>query len=175
MMTRWKFNRNKLNLFLDMGLALAFVVELQEHFSGLRLHELLGLTFGAALVIHIILHFDWIVSVTRHLFQKVLHESRLNYVLNIAVFIDMLAATVTGILISRTLNLGISLDQQTQGTFHQLHILSSNFALVLIGLHVALHWKWIATHTKKYLFRFNFLNRKPQLNASRTLTNAEAK
>lgn len=175
MMTKWKFNRNKLNLFLDIALALAFVVEVQEHFSGLRLHELLGLGFGIALVIHIVLHWDWIVSITRHLFQKVLHESRLNYVLNIAVFIDMLTATVTGILISRTLNLGISLDQQMQGTVHQLHILSSDLTLVLIGLHVALHWKWIATHTRKYLFSFNFGSRKPQLVPRRSLANVEVK
>jgi len=169
-----KINRTKLNLFLDMGLALAFVVELQMHFTGLRLHELLGLAFGAAFAIHIVLHFDWIVSITRHFFKKVFHETRLNYVLNLAVFIDLITATVTGILISRTLNLGISLGSQ-QGTVHQLHILSSDFSLVLIGLHVALHWKWIATHAKKYLFTVSFPGRKPQPAPIGSLSNAEAK
>jgi len=156
-----KINRSKINLFLDIALALAFAVELEMHFTGLRLHELLGLAFGIAFIIHIILHFDWIVSITRHFFRKLFHESRLNYVLNIAVFVDMVAATVTGILISRTLGLSISLGQ-SQGTIRQLHTLTSEGTLLLIGLHVALHWKWIATHAKKYLFSFNLRGRKVQ-------------
>ncbi|MCC7452041.1 MAG: hypothetical protein IT324_31840 [Anaerolineae bacterium] len=100
MITKWKINPTKVNLFLDPAIALAFVVELEEHFTGIRIHELLGLAFGAAFIVHIVLHWRWIVGVTRHFFKRLFHESRLNYVLNIALFIDMLVATVTGILIA---------------------------------------------------------------------------
>lgn len=170
-----KFNNNKVNLFLDLALVVAFAVELEMHFTGLRLHELLGLAFGAALVIHIVLHWRWILAITRCFFQKLIHESRLNYVLNIGVFASMLVATVTGILISRTLSLNLGLDGATAMNAYRLHTLSSEMTLVFVGLHVAMHWKWIVTHTEKYLFNFAFLNRKAQSKTVSAFRNAEAK
>lgn len=172
MIAKRKINTTKLNLFLDIVIALAFVVELEEHFTGLRIHELLGLAFGAAFILHIVLHWRWIVSLTRHFFQKVFHESRLNYMLNIALFIDMLVATVTGILISRTLGLGIALDAQTRMTSQRLHILSSEITLVIVGLHVAMHWKWIATNARKYLFSVKLLRHKAET-AARSMNRVE--
>jgi len=174
MIIKRKVNTNKLNLFLDLAIALAFVVELEMHFTGIRIHELLGLAFGTALIVHIVLHWRWIVSITRHFFQKLFHESRLNYVLNLAVFIDLLTTAVTGVLISRTLGLGITLDAATRMNAQQIHILASQLTLVLVGLHMAMHWKWIATNAKKYLFTINLRGRKAQPAAVRPLTHVEA-
>ncbi|MCA9914630.1 MAG: DUF4405 domain-containing protein [Anaerolineae bacterium] len=165
-------NKTKVNVFLDMLLALMFIVEMEEHFTGLPMHEVLGLVFGAALLIHIILHWDWIVSITRTFFKTLLHETRFNYALNLALFIDLIVVTVTGIAISRTLglNLGLSRDWQT------IHIVASELSLVLIGLHVAMHWKWIATNVKKYLvprISFNRARIKPQTSAEPAIVNRE--
>ena len=53
-----------------------------------------------------------------------------------------------GILISRTIGLAVPhLDGM-----EPIHMLASHLSLILIGLHVALHWKWIVTHVQKYLF-----------------------
>lgn len=177
MIIKRKINTTKLNLFLDLAIALAFVVELEEHFTGLHIHELLGLAFGTALIVHIVLHWRWIVSITRQFFKRLFHESRLNYVLNLAVFIDLLTTAVTGVLISRTLGLGITLDTATRMTAQQLHIFASQLTLILVGLHVAMHWKWIATHAMKYLFTINLRGRKAQPAqpaAVRPLTRVEA-
>jgi hypothetical protein len=148
MIAKLRRNPNKLNLYLDLVLVIAFVVEMEEHFTGLHNHELLGLAFGIAAVIHIALHWNWVVSITKRLFSKVFHESRLNYALNLALLIDMTVVVVTGVLISRTIGLSTPHMQATE-TFHRL---SSELSLVLVGLHVALHWKWIVTHSLKYLF-----------------------
>ena len=148
MIAKLRRNPNKLNLYLDLMLLIAFVVEMEEHFTGLHNHELLGLAFGIAIVIHVALHWNWVVSITKRFFSKVFHESRLNYVLNIALFADMAVIVVTGVLISRTIGLRFSVP----GAVEPIHLLSSYLSLVLIGLHVALHWKWIVTHTQKYLF-----------------------
>ena len=69
-------------------LVIAVAVEMEEHFTGLHDHELLGLAFGFATLIHIALHWDWVVSITKRLFSKLFHESRLNYAFNLALFID---------------------------------------------------------------------------------------
>ncbi len=143
-----KINRTKWNVFLDLALVFAFVVEMEERFSGLPMHEVLGLVFGGGLILHIILHWDWVVSTTRTLFKKIVHESRLNYVLNFALYVDLLVVTITGIGISRTLRLNLAVPHN----WETLHIVSSELSLVLIGLHIAMHWKWIMTNVPKYIF-----------------------
>lgn len=147
MIGKLRRNPNLHNLYLDLVLVIAFAVVMEEHFTGLHNHELLGLAFGIAILVHVVLHWNWVVSITRRFFSKVFHESRLNYLLNAALFIDMVVIIITGILISRTIGLSFNLAQ----TLEPVHLLASYLSLVLIGLHVALHWKWIVTHTQKYL------------------------
>lgn len=144
-------NINKVNFFLDVALALGFAVEMEVHFTGLPLHELIGLFFAVALAIHLILHWDWVVSITRTFFNKLWHDSRLNYVLNVLLLVDVIAVTVTGIVVSETLGLHFGLSPSQQTDWLTVHAFTSHLSLVITALHVALHWRWIATHTAKYL------------------------
>ncbi|MCA9888995.1 MAG: DUF4405 domain-containing protein [Anaerolineae bacterium] len=163
-------NKTKINVFLDVLLALIFIVEMEEHFTGLPTHELLGLVFGAAFVIHIILHWDWIVNITRTFFKTLLHESRFNYALNLALFIDLAVVTVTGIAISRTIGLSFNVDH----AWETIHIIAAELSLVLVGLHVAMHWKWIATHVTKYLVpRVSFFKRQAPAQAEPVIVTRE--
>lgn len=155
----FKINTTKLNLFLDIGLALAFVVELERHFTGLRNHELIGVAIGVALITHIVLHWKWVWNITKTFFRNLFHSSRFSYVLNAALLVDMAVIIVTGILISETLGLNLGVARDAQMTFKSLHVLASNFSLMLVGTHVAIHWKWILSNSKKYLFRIPGFNR----------------
>lgn len=148
---RRKFSKTRLNVYLDLLLTGIFVIEMEEHFSGLPLHEVLGLLFAVAFSLHIILHWDWIVSITRTFFQKLLHESRFNYLLNVALFADMVFVTVSGILISRTIGLNIALGEDFRRTLQSLHMVGSELVLIIVALHVGMHWKWIQTNAVKYL------------------------
>ncbi|MBX3086170.1 MAG: DUF4405 domain-containing protein [Anaerolineae bacterium] len=143
-----KINRTKLNLVLDIIIALAFAAEMQYRFVGLRNHEILGLAFGAAIIVHLALHVQWIVGVTKRFFKNLLHQSHVNYILNIALLVDIILVTVSGILISRTLGLTISADH----SWEQIHKIAANLSLVIVALHVGLHWQWIAANSQKYLF-----------------------
>jgi hypothetical protein len=141
-------NRTKLNLFLDIVIALAFAAEMQYRFLGMRNHELLGLAFGVGIAVHLVLHWQWIVGVTKRLFKSLLHQSGLNYLLNLALLVDIVVVTVSGILISKTLGLNISADH----SWESIHKIASNLSLLIVALHVAVHWQWIATSSQKYIF-----------------------
>jgi len=149
----FRFGGNRLNLFLDIALALAFVVVMEQRFTGLTLHELIGVAFGVGLLVHIVLHWRWILSITRRFFQKPLHPSRFNYALNLLLFADMLVIMVTGLGISRTLGLNLNLERSSMQNFERLHLLASNLSLLIVALHVGLHWKWIVNHAQRYIFR----------------------
>jgi len=122
-------NPTKLNLFIDIVMALAFVTVMELRFTGLQIHELLGLAIAVAFLTHIILHWRWVVSVTLRFFKQLFHESRLNYVLNLALFADLLLATVSGIVISRTLGLNFGSFERAL-PWERLHSLSADPALL---------------------------------------------
>ena len=145
-------NRTRLNFSLDLLLIVIFPIELEYRFTGLRIHELLGLGFGILLAIHFLLHLDWVWSITKTFFRTLLHETRLNYLLNTILLIDACVIVLSGILISRTLGLSFTLGRIAGLSWERIHILSAELSLVIIALHVALHWKWLANNTKATFF-----------------------
>ena len=96
-MKKLSINPNKLNLFLDISMALIFAAMMEERFTGLRIHEVVGIGIAVAFLTHVLLHWRWVVSVTRQFFAKIFHESRLNYILNLALLVDIVVVIVTGI------------------------------------------------------------------------------
>jgi hypothetical protein len=147
-----KPSRTTINYLVDLTIFLAFLVAMNPHMTGLALHEWLSLAFGSAVITHLLLHWQWIVEVTRRFFVQVTTQARLNYIINLLFFIDMTIVIVTGVMISESAlpTLGITLAQSF--LWRGLHNLSANVALVLFGVHIALHWRWIVTTTKRYLF-----------------------
>ena len=67
----------------------------------------------------------------------------------------MLLAVVSGVLISRNLMLNIPMSFQAFVAWGRLHFISSELGLILIGLHVIIHWKWILVSIRKYLFSWH--------------------
>ena len=73
----------RINLLVDGTIFIGFLVAMAPRFSGLAVHEWLGIAFAAAIVTHLLLHWDWIVSVTARIFNKALQQKqRINYALN---------------------------------------------------------------------------------------------
>lgn len=170
-----KLNRTKLNLFLDIGLALAYAVEMERHFTGAQNHELIGLGLLAAFLLHLVLHWRWIVSITKTFFHKLFHETRLNYALALLLFVNMGLTIASGILISETLGLDLNIRTLAGISVEHLHTASADLSVLLVALHVAMHWKWIGAHSKKYLFNIKFPARaKHAVVSSGTLGHSEA-
>lgn len=144
-----KRNPNTVNLIIDSVIFVAFLIATAPHFSGTPIHEWLSIAWAAAIIVHLLLHWQWIIGVAKRFFRTPKWSSRVNYVLNTALFIDATILIFTGLMISETALplLGISISKG--GAWHQLHTLSSNVALVLVGLHIALNWQWIVTMIRR--------------------------
>jgi hypothetical protein len=150
---RNSIDRVKTDLLVDSSIFLAFLVLMDPRSSGIAIHEWLSLAFAAAAILHLLLHWKWIVSTTRRFLGRVPRQARLNYLLNSLLFIDMTLVIFTGLMISEVAlpSLGISFGRSFQ--WRALHSLTANFSIFLLGLHVALHWRWILETLKRYLVR----------------------
>jgi hypothetical protein len=63
----------KTNLTLDIIIFTAFLVVSNPSLTGLTVHEWLTLAFAAAIVTHLLFHWNWLVTMTKQFFKKLFH------------------------------------------------------------------------------------------------------
>lgn len=154
---------HKTNLYVDIAILIGFLVAYEPTLTGVAVHEWLSLAFASALIVHLLLHWDWVVQITQKFFRKLFHTSRLNYFLNLALLIDFVMIFLSGLLISRSVLPAFGLQSVKNPTWSFLHSSAADFSLLLIGLHLALHWKWILSTAERYLFASRKHHTQPQI------------
>lgn len=143
---------NKTNLVLDLTIFTVFLVAYNPRLTGNTIHEWLSVAFGAAIVTHLLFHWKWIASVTTDYFKKFFHRSRLNYIVDLLFFIAMTGSLFSGLMISKDVlsTLGIQIGEVSRG-WKSIHTLTSDASLILLGIHFALHWKWVVSNVGRYI------------------------
>lgn len=141
----------KTNLIVDTTIFAAFLAMTNPHLTGNTIHEWLGVSFAAAIITHLLLHWDWIVKVGKEFFKKLWHQSRLNFVVNTLFFIVMTGTMFSGLMISKSVMSTIGIQLNASHSWKSIHELMSNASIILLGVHAALHWKWIVTHVGRYV------------------------
>jgi len=133
---------NYLKIVLDTLMALVFVLLFNKNaVAGLTFHEIAGLTIGLAFIIHIIINFKWVKQITSKFFKSKMNlKTRIGYIIDLLLLIDMAFIIGTGISISQVLFSGVFTSSAGNKV---LHISLSYIALLLIGIHIGLHWSWV--------------------------------
>ena len=141
--------QNLTKLFLDLAAFIALLIVSAPRFTGAAIHEWLAIALSGAIVVHLLLNWNWIVQITARLFSKSTNNSRFGYFLNWGLFASGIMIMLSGLMISETVVpfFGLSLPQNM--SWKSLHELSTNITMILMGLHVALHWSWITSMFKK--------------------------
>lgn len=141
----------KTNLTLDLVIFSAFLVASNPSLTGLPVHEWLSVAFIAALVTHLLFHWDWIVNIGKAFFKKLLHASRLNFLVDSLLFVAMTAAMLSGLLISKNVLATLGIHLEVSRAWRSIHSLSADASLLFVALHFALHWKWVMTSLQRYI------------------------
>lgn len=153
-----KKKNSKINLeklLLDIVLTVAFMLAMEPRFTGLALHEWLSLALWVAITIHLLINWRWIVRTTTHFFKPMKGRIRLYYLLDIALFISFSVMNVSGLIISRVFDTAIRLGLSPDAAlfWRSAHFVSADVSLLIIALHIALHWQWIVAMLKCYVFK----------------------
>ena len=144
------WNSTKTNLWVDIAIFAAIMLALAPLLTGIAIHEWLSIALAVAVVVHLLLHWQWIVAVIRRFLSRLPGEARLNFVLNVALFICFTVVTFTGLMISESALPLFGIPASRDFVWRALHTLSADLTVLIVGLHVALHWKWIASTTRRY-------------------------
>ena len=162
-MQRLKLGSTVRNLLVDGMIFTGFLLATAPHVTGQTIHEWLGIAFGAGIITHLLLHWKWIVNVVRRFFGKLPGQVRINSILNSLLFIAMTLIIFSGIMISKVVLSTFGLSGSHDAIWRWLHTSATNVALIIVALHVALHWKWIAGTTKRYVWQPIFNRHRKQV------------
>ena len=125
------------NFFLDVILFALFVAEMCFQFLPKILHEILGVAMFAGIIFHVAINRRRFVSLTK----KFTAKKFLSVALNVALTICAAIIFVTGVCMSNYLFVDVITDElQRNMTLHQLHVSAPYVMMILIGVHVGLHW-----------------------------------
>ena len=137
---------------LDTALLITYIA-LQEpgDATGFVFHEWIGVAFIPLFSLHIVLSWSWISTTWRRLWLDRAPRARINFLLNIALFVMMLIVIISGLVISEYALPAAGV--QTHGTqrWEQFHNFTSSLITPVVALHLALNWNWTKRALRRYL------------------------
>ena len=138
---------NVMRISLDVVMAVLLILMYKKAAISMEFHEIGGLVVGGLFLIHNLLNRKWIVGITRRVFGKALAPRvRVGYAVDVLLLVSMVLIALTGIMISQTILTGIS---GNVAVGRRAHYFFSAVALVLVGIHIGLHWSFIRTSFAK--------------------------
>ena len=148
--------RLKTTFWLDATLLVSVCALQTVRFTGLVLHEWLGLAIVGMVFAHLLFSWSWIASLSRRMFAAQSLRARINYLLNLGLFAAVTAVIFSGILISQkaipALTGTKAAPDMDWRRWDFLHDEFSGLVVLLSGFHLAMNLDWVLAAADK-LFR----------------------
>lgn len=126
------------NFWIDIILFALFVAEMSFHFLPKILHEILGLAMAALMIYHVAINFRRLTSLTKKISPRKIFSLAINFGLIICAVVTL----ITGLFISNYIFVdAFGSEWRRIMLIHQLHVAAPYLMLILIGVHVGLHWR----------------------------------
>ncbi len=131
-------------------MTILFVLLLNTFVTGLDFHEIAGLIILGLFIIHNLLNWRWIVGITKNLFNgKSKAKTIIIYIVDFLLMICMVLTVLSGIFISKVLFTSLVVSNVEFWSY--IHKPIAYVCLILISIHLGLHWKYIMASFKKML------------------------
>ena len=134
-----KTRKSTFNLLVDFVLLSGFLVLFYLEFTGINVHQWLGVALGGLALFHLILHWRWVTAVMKNFKKPAGRKVGLFFSLDVAILFGLVSILVSGLAISTWFSIALA----DPGAWVDLHISLSIMTLVLIVIKIGLHWQWI--------------------------------
>ena len=130
---------------LDGILLTLFVAELCFHHLPKVLHEILGVALTAAILLHVWNNRRRLMSMTKKISPRKIFALTINFLLTVLTAVT----AFSGVCMSNYL-FAMSGELRRNMTIHQLHVAAPYLLMILIGVHVGLHWSELRGRLTKF-------------------------
>lgn len=130
-------------VWVDIALFVGYVALSAPQTTGIPFHEYFTVVFIPIFIAHIVLDWAWIKRVFRPGTQKRTGEVRFNRAFDIVIFIAMVVVIYSGFLVSEAMLPDLGFHPEASDFWFTLHDAGGNLLILLVGIHLAMHWPWI--------------------------------
>jgi hypothetical protein len=138
-------------LILDVSLLVGYLIVQNLPATGIPIHEWLSVVVTFGILVHLIFQWDWTVRVVSRFFKKLASLSRFNLFVDILLMISFVAVMLSGFMVSQSVLPLFGIAIPFGPTWRIIHSLCADVALVALGVHVGLHWRWLWSATKLFV------------------------
>ena len=142
--------RTRLDFWFDGVLLVTYTLTYSLGFTGIAVHEWLGLGIGLALLLHLTLHWDWVVRTTVKLFARGGRDRGI-WLLNLALLVVMTLCVLSGVMVSRVALYQLGISVHPGPFWASMHGTTAKLTLILASVHVAVRWRWIVSVGRRLL------------------------
>lgn len=137
------WHRLLLDLIMLVGLATLY----SDKIISMSYHEIGGLVLFGLFILHLIFNRKWIKSIFVKLFsKKILLRTRIMCLLDVLLLLSWAMVIVSGACISK-----VVFSFQVMGQWKMLHFFFAALSLILSGIHLGFHVKYLGINLKKLL------------------------
>ena len=132
----------KKNLIIDLVALVVYLVVANPAFTGIAVHEWLSLGVFVVFLVHVAVHFDWIVETVGTVFRNPTWAHTGNFILSILILVAFMVCMVSGLFISGSVFAAFGFYVDGYYFWDPLHAMSAKMLLALLLIHIVVHWKW---------------------------------
>ena len=138
--------RQDTNLAVDAVLFGLPLVSMLKDWTGMALHQWLGVVMGAVAFWHLGAHWPWIRAMLSRLPHAATGRPRVFFILDGSLFASLGVTLLSGLAISTWVGLSTA-----AGPWTSVHIIASLLTLLLTSIKVCLHWCWVVAAGRRWI------------------------
>lgn len=134
-----KTNKTTIRFWQDLLTFLLLIATVLTAYFDTTLHKWLSAGMSIAILVHLILHWQWLVAMSKRLLKKMPIQLRLKLILDLALLVVFLLLTFSGIIVALIYAPNVT----------AVHNVCFYLFIGLTGTHLALNWQWIVRISRK--------------------------
>lgn len=145
--------RARTNFTIDVIALLGYLVSTNPASTGTPLHEWVSVGIAFVAFVHLVLHWSWATRTVRRFLSRIGQLSRMYLIIDTLLLLAFVSVGLSGMMVSQSVLKPFGWVVAEDSVWHSVHSQSATVLLVLMGVHLGQHWRWITTAVRHRIVR----------------------